>query len=76
VRGFDCGQVRVSGYKIQQELSEEQGFAKTVTSLLTPPSVLYAGLILKLSRCLRTCHLVLSLVEWRVYLMAKLFLSI
>jgi len=39
-QGFDCEQVRVSGYKIQQDLSEEQGSAKTVTSLLTLPSVL------------------------------------
>ena len=30
----------MSGYKIQQDLSEEQGSAKTVTSLLTLPSVL------------------------------------
>jgi len=33
-------QVRVSGYKLQQDLSEEQDYAKTVTSLLTLPSVL------------------------------------
>jgi len=42
-RRHNCEQVRVSGYKIQQDLSEEQGFAKTVTSLLTLPSVLGAG---------------------------------
>jgi len=35
-----CVQVRVSGYKLQQDLSEEQDSAKTVTSLLTLPSVL------------------------------------
>ena len=43
VQDLYCGQVRVSGYKIQQDLSEEQGYAKTVTSLLTLPSVLYLG---------------------------------
>ena len=40
VQDLNCGQVRVSGYKLQQDLSEEQGSAKTVTSLLTLPSVL------------------------------------
>jgi hypothetical protein len=38
-----CRQVRVSGYKIQQGLSEEQDSANTMTSLLTLPSVLGAG---------------------------------
>ena len=45
-RKHNCEQVRVSGYKIQQDLSEEQGFAKTVTSLLTLPSVLAEGVFL------------------------------
>ena len=45
VQNFYCGQVQVSGYKIKQDLSEEQGSAKTVTSLLTLPSVLVAVLI-------------------------------
>jgi hypothetical protein len=40
VQDFYCGQMRVSGYKIQKDLSEEQGSAKTVTSLLTLPPVL------------------------------------
>ena len=40
VQDLFCGQVRESGYKIQQDLSEEQGSAKTMTSLLTLPSVL------------------------------------
>ena len=40
VQGLYCEQVRVSGYKIQQDLSEGHRFAKTVTSLLTLPSVL------------------------------------
>ena len=39
--------MRVSGYKIQQDLSEDHSFAKTVTSLLTLPSVLAEALILK-----------------------------
>ena len=35
-----CGQVRVSGCKFWQDLSWEQGFAKTMTSPLIIPSVL------------------------------------
>ena len=46
---LNCGQVQVSGYKIQQDLSRRQGFAKTMTSLLTLPSVLAVGFYLKLS---------------------------
>jgi hypothetical protein len=38
-------QVRASGYKIQQYLSEDQGSAKTVTSLLTLSSMLGAAFI-------------------------------
>jgi len=40
----------VSGYKIQQALSEEQDYAKTVTSLLTLPSVLGVVFIFYYSR--------------------------
>jgi hypothetical protein len=39
VQDFYCGQVRVSGCRFWQDLSWEQGFAKTMTSLLTLPSV-------------------------------------
>jgi hypothetical protein len=39
VQDFYQGQMRVSGYKIQQDLYEEQCFAKTLTSLLTLPQV-------------------------------------
>jgi len=45
-RRHNCEQVRVSGYKIQQYLSDEQGLAKTMTSLLTLPSVLAEGVFL------------------------------
>ena len=45
-RRHNCEQVREFGYKIQQDLSEKQGFAKTVTSLLTLPSVLAEGVFL------------------------------
>jgi len=34
-RKHNCEQVRVSGYKIQLDLSDEQDSAKTMTSLLT-----------------------------------------
>jgi len=40
VQDLDCVQVRVSGCKICQDLSWEQGFAKTMTSPLIIPSVL------------------------------------
>ena len=40
VQGFNCGQMRVSGCMFQQDLSCEQGFAKTTTSPLIIPSVL------------------------------------
>jgi len=40
MQDVNCRQVRVSGYKIQQYLSDEQESAKTMTSLLTLPSVL------------------------------------
>jgi hypothetical protein len=39
VQGSNYGQVRVSGYKIWQDLSERQGFAKTMMSPLIIPSV-------------------------------------
>ena len=45
-RRYNCVQVWVSEYKIQKYLSEEQGLAKTMTSLLTLPSVLAEGVFL------------------------------
>jgi len=40
VQNYNCGQVRVSGWKLQQDLSWEQGFAKTMTNNLSILSVL------------------------------------
>ena len=40
VQDLNCGQVRVSGCKFWQDLSWEQGLAKTMTSPLIIPSVL------------------------------------
>jgi cellulose synthase/poly-beta-1,6-N-acetylglucosamine synthase-like glycosyltransferase len=45
VQDLYCGQVRVSGCKIWQDLSWWQGFAKTMTSPLIIPSVLAAGVV-------------------------------
>jgi len=44
-RILDCGQVRASGCKFQQDLSWEQGAAKTMTNNLPILSVLALGLI-------------------------------
>ncbi len=41
----ELASVGVSGYKIQQDLSQRQGFAKTMTSALIIPSVLCLGLV-------------------------------
>ena len=48
VQDFNCGQVRVSGCKFWQDLSWEQGAAKTMTSNLPILSVLYAVLFIKI----------------------------
>jgi hypothetical protein len=46
VQDLYCGQVRVSGCKFQQDLSWEQGAAKTMASLLILPSVVMGSCLL------------------------------
>jgi len=46
VQDFYCGQVRASGCKFWQDLSWEQGFAKTMTNNLPILSVLWCVIFL------------------------------